>query len=430
MGVVESFLEHYLKEHDFYDRSARLVAQQLESHLQASGIRAIVTSRAKKPASLERKLRQRSLKRKGYKDVKAIYSDLADLAGARVGLYFPSDREEVDKIVNSIFILTESKKEFPASSKPTPQKRFSGYWATHYRVQLRDASLSDAEKRYAAARVEIQVASVLMHAWSEVEHDLVYKPAHGTLSIDEYAILDELNGLVLSGEIALERLQRAVKARVGRDDTPFGNHYELAAHLSEAAKSVLKSPVAEAELGQVSLLFELLRKVERATPRALAPYLASLHADTEKRPIAEQIVDQVLASNKPLYDVYARIRQQLKKLTTLEAKGKVAKETANRAALGYFMSQWIAFEVALRRLAQKRGFFANAPLGLNLSAMMKALPRGKTMLAEIDRIRRLRNQTVHGGDTPNAETLDEAAKTLQRITKTLSPKGLSRKRRK
>jgi ppGpp synthetase/RelA/SpoT-type nucleotidyltranferase len=24
--------------------------------------------------------------------------------------------------------------------------------------------------------VEIQVASVLMHAWAEVEHDLVYKP--------------------------------------------------------------------------------------------------------------------------------------------------------------------------------------------------------------------------------------------------------------
>ena len=48
-----------------------------------------------------------------------------------------------------------------------------------------------------------------MHAWSEVEHDLIYKPMQGTLSEEELAILDELNGLVLTGEIALERLQAA-----------------------------------------------------------------------------------------------------------------------------------------------------------------------------------------------------------------------------
>ena len=48
-----------------------------------------------------------------------------------------------------------------------------------------------------------------MHAWSEVEHDLVYKPLNGTLSEEELAILDELNGLVLAGEIALERLHIA-----------------------------------------------------------------------------------------------------------------------------------------------------------------------------------------------------------------------------
>ena len=76
---------------------------------------------------------------------------------------------------------------------------------------MRDASLTDAQKRYADARIEIQVASLLMHAWSEVEHDLVYKPLQGGLSTDEYAILDELNGLVERGEIALERLHVRLK---------------------------------------------------------------------------------------------------------------------------------------------------------------------------------------------------------------------------
>ena len=53
-----------------------------------------------------------------------------------------------------------------------------------------------------------------MHAWSEVEHDLIYKPMQGTLSEEELAILDELNGLVLTGEIALERLQAAGNERI------------------------------------------------------------------------------------------------------------------------------------------------------------------------------------------------------------------------
>ena len=79
---------------------------------------------------------------------------------------------------------------------------------------MREESLDRSQKKYTTARIEIQVASVLMHAWSEVEHDLVYKPLQGTLSDEELAILDELNGLVLAGEIALERLQNAGNERI------------------------------------------------------------------------------------------------------------------------------------------------------------------------------------------------------------------------
>ena len=134
------------------------------------------------------------------------------------------------------------------AQNPTYPKRFSGYWATHYRVQLRESSLNDAQNRYKDARIEIQVASVLMHAWAEVEHDLVYKPLQGKLSENEYAILDELNGLVIAGEIALERLQKAGEARVTTGGRAFSNHYDLAAHLLNAAGPTLKGPVATGPL--------------------------------------------------------------------------------------------------------------------------------------------------------------------------------------
>ncbi|HEY9785829.1 MAG TPA: hypothetical protein V6D17_10540, partial [Candidatus Obscuribacterales bacterium] len=73
--------------------------------------------------------------------------------------------------------------------------------------------LSSLDVRYADAKLEVQVASIIMNAWSEVEHDLIYKPKGGSISPEERAILDELNGAVLAGERILERLQEATQRR-------------------------------------------------------------------------------------------------------------------------------------------------------------------------------------------------------------------------
>jgi ppGpp synthetase/RelA/SpoT-type nucleotidyltranferase len=212
LGLIEEFIARYRREFDYYDQTARLVAQTLDANLQSAGIRSMVTSRAKSHTRLEAKVRQRA-RTKTYTTLEEISADVVDLAGARVALYFPGERDQVDRLVKQLFSLLEPPKEFPTNAKTTYKKRFSGYWATHYRVQFKESSLGAAQQRYTEARVEIQVASVLMHAWSEVEHDLVYKPFEGTLSDEEYAILDELNGLVMAGEIALERLQRAGEVR-------------------------------------------------------------------------------------------------------------------------------------------------------------------------------------------------------------------------
>jgi hypothetical protein len=110
-------------------------------------------------------------------------------------------------------------------------------------------------------------------------------------------ILDELNGLVMAGEIALERLQRAGEARVTAGGRNFGNHYDLAAHLLNAAGATLRGPEANTAIGRVDLLFELLSRLGLATPNQLKPYLEALHHDTERRPFAEQIIDQLLAED-------------------------------------------------------------------------------------------------------------------------------------
>ncbi|MGH9762389.1 MAG: GTP pyrophosphokinase, partial [Blastocatellia bacterium] len=222
IDLTESFIARYRKEYDFFDQAARLAAQILEGSLRAAGIRSIVTSRAKAVGRLEAKVRERA-SHKNYACVEDIFEDIVDLAGVRVAMYFPGENAQADRIIQNLFFLPRgAPKTFPdPSMQMRYKKRFSGYLATHYRVQLKEAVLSDAQKRYAEAKIEIQLASVLMHSWAEVEHDLVYKPQQGALSDEEYAILDELNGLVLAGEIDLERLQRAGETRIAAGGRSF-----------------------------------------------------------------------------------------------------------------------------------------------------------------------------------------------------------------
>ena len=237
MDLLESFLERYVKEYDYYEQVARRAEQILDSNLHAAGVRSIVTSRAKSPARLAEKCRQRDKKRP-YEAIEDLYADIVDLAGVRVAVWFPAEREQVGGLIGRLFHEYQPKRVFPDPSQSSGKERFSGYAADHYRVRLKTIVLNESDLRYATANIEIQVASVLMHAWSEVEHDLVYKPAEGELSEAEYSLLDQLNGLVLAGEISLEQLQKAGEIRVASGSRPFANHYELAAHLlNEASRS-------------------------------------------------------------------------------------------------------------------------------------------------------------------------------------------------
>ena len=199
MSTISQFIENYKQNILHYESVGRLTEDLLSEALSAAGIRAIVTSRIKHPNRLLSKVMERNKHRAlPYQTIQEIYDDIADLIGLRVSLYFPGDRKNVDQVICDLFQVSEIR-QFPIhTASYTFHRRFPGYCATHYRVFVQNS-----------VRIEIQVASVLMHAWSEVEHDLVYKPTQGELSDEELSILDELNGLVLTGEIALERLQKA-----------------------------------------------------------------------------------------------------------------------------------------------------------------------------------------------------------------------------
>ena len=107
------------------------------------------------------------------------------MAGVRIIAYFPSD---VDKIVPLI------EKEFNIESKHSMDKRLSsdpaifGFASVHFVVEFRHEILKLPEYApFGKMKCEIQVRTVLQHAWAEIEHNIVYKsPGEIPFRIDAF----------------------------------------------------------------------------------------------------------------------------------------------------------------------------------------------------------------------------------------------------
>lgn len=106
--TISQFMARYNKEYDFYLNLSIKVESQLREDLNESGIRCIVSSRAKKPKRLRDKITSRDEKKK-YKSVEDIFLDIVDLAGVRVAIYFPGDMKAVDDLIRSSFDVIEEK---------------------------------------------------------------------------------------------------------------------------------------------------------------------------------------------------------------------------------------------------------------------------------------------------------------------------------
>src|SRR5579884_2573970 len=411
MSTIDAFLKHYVREIDYYAEAARLAQGLLESELSRRGIRAIVTSRPKNPDRLRQKLIERN-KTKNYQSIEDIYTDIVDLAGVRVALYFPGGQQKVDSVITELFQLIVPVKIFPEANPKTRAKGLAGYLARHYRVQIRQEKLSQAQKRYSSAQIEIQAASVLMHAWAEVEHDLLYKPLKGKPSTDEIAILDELNGMVLAGEIALERLQRSIESRVAEPKSQFANEYELQTFLSS------KIPVGRTQrIGVIDFLYQLLQDADLNTPSDLVPYLEKVELADDGQPISDQLIDLITAEDPQKYQLFLSIWKKFRDKFTYSDVDILPQPRQD--ALGTFLEAWIDLERRIIKLAGTSSRFLTQKVIEQLSEKYHLDPK---VLLTIHELRHLRNEVVHGVSIPNAHVLKNATDEIRFLLDSKLPK--------
>jgi ppGpp synthetase/RelA/SpoT-type nucleotidyltranferase len=115
--VIDQFIKHYKFTH--YDALAQRVKEICEEEIQESGepdIPKLVTCRAKDKSSRRKKIENINEKRKKNKQQpfqteKEIESSIFDLAGVRVALYVPSQKQRVRQRIEELFDLKHPWKE-------------------------------------------------------------------------------------------------------------------------------------------------------------------------------------------------------------------------------------------------------------------------------------------------------------------------------
>jgi ppGpp synthetase/RelA/SpoT-type nucleotidyltranferase len=128
-----------------------------------------VTSRIKSKASVRQKL-QRPDKRRDF-------NDLTDMFGVRIITYFPDEVDVVAKLIEREFVV-DPENSVDKRSLLDPD-RF-GYLSLHYVLQLKpERAILPENRSYEDIRFELQIRSILQHAWAEIEHDIGYKSPSG-----------------------------------------------------------------------------------------------------------------------------------------------------------------------------------------------------------------------------------------------------------
>lgn len=171
----KSAVSDYLKVQHFYKDLASVVARIIEECLVKRGIKIhSVQYRAKDPNSFGRKAAIPSEADPAKPQYPKPLEQIPDLAGVRVITHFPGTLADIDRLLQEEFEVIERSDK---RQELLEEDRF-GYQSIHYLVRIKSARARLAEyERFTTAIAEIQVRTILQHAWAEIEHDIQYKSA-------------------------------------------------------------------------------------------------------------------------------------------------------------------------------------------------------------------------------------------------------------
>ena len=160
----EALLKEYTTKRGLYKDFSRRLKAIIEDILNLEGLSYLsIEERAKSTDSLDDKLER--------VNVMGV-DDIQDLAGVRVITYVYEDIDAVEKVIKENFIAEKLKVEEKLGVDRV------GYRSHHWLISLPPERIKLPEyKRFKGLYAELQIRTIVQHAWAQIGHNQVYKPS-------------------------------------------------------------------------------------------------------------------------------------------------------------------------------------------------------------------------------------------------------------
>ena len=164
---TRQLLAQYESQMPVYQRMAEVIPERLQAFFAGTGLLvAALEGRIKSEASLTGKLR---LKGGKYGTI----NDVTDIVGFRIITFYIDD---IDKVASVLERLFEIDWEHSVDKRKLHETDSFGYLSLHYICRIPEKIDSDPEHpELNRIPFEVQIRTVLQHAWANMNHDTGYK---------------------------------------------------------------------------------------------------------------------------------------------------------------------------------------------------------------------------------------------------------------
>jgi putative GTP pyrophosphokinase len=205
-SYTKILLNDFENKYQLYEEFCAAVYKLLGNLLNQKGYKHQILCRVKTLSRLKEKIIRKEKEGKIYKKL----SDIEDLVGIRVVFYLESDKKR---------FIKDIRKEIKSPIRLEKHEKVLGYRAEHLIATLDPTRLRLSEyKRFKSLKCEIQITSILNHAWAEIEHDWLYKDIYGFKSKnpEKYNFLKKkmeyiFNNYVKKTGLAFEKIAKQIK---------------------------------------------------------------------------------------------------------------------------------------------------------------------------------------------------------------------------
>lgn len=231
-----------------------------------------------------------------YRDKYGSFSELHDMLGIRVITHLGSEVRSVVKALEENFSIDDDRSKNKADILDA--EKF-GYLSVHLIAAVDDGRKKFPEwARFSNVEFEIQVRTVLQHAWAEIEHDLGYKSPHGTISKGYRRRFARLASLL---EIADEEFDKLAKELLAREEK-----------ITSDLRKMNKTSIDAKSVRKFALTNETIRSIESRVAEDLSLELSPAEnvgyynvRATELQSVGFVSLEQIIDYARPIQDQIA-----------------------------------------------------------------------------------------------------------------------------